>query len=110
MKRSTFSIPSMYADHHVLQVRQALGGLDGVESVLASATKRVVVVEHDDGLVSAQALGQALQEAGYAVEVPVELEPALQPSKDGSAWYTVIQRGTSTDRRDLEMSGDFRRY
>lgn len=110
MKRSTFSIPSMYADHHVLQVRQALAGLDGVESVLASAAKRAVVVEHDDEVVTTRALGRALQEAGYAVEVPVELEPTLQPSKDGSAWYTVIQRVTSTSRRDLEMSGDFRRY
>lgn len=110
MKRSTFSVPSMYADHHVLAVRQALQGIDGVEAVVASAAKRVVVVQHDEGAVSSQALGRALAEAGYAVEVPVELEPALQPSKDGSAWYTLIQRVTNTSRRDLELSGDFRRY
>ncbi len=91
----------MYADHHVMGVRQALLGLDGVESV---------VVQHDDAVVSADALSRVLAEAGYPAEVPVELEPTLQPSKDGSTWYTVIQRLTNTDRRDLEMSGDFRRY
>jgi len=101
MKSITLSIPSMYADHHVMGVRQALLGLDGVESV---------VVQHDDAVVSADALGRVLAEAGYPAEVPVELEPTLQPSKDGSTWYTVIQRLTNTDRRDLEMSGDFRRY
>ena len=110
MKRTTLSIPSMYADHHVLGVRQALIALKGVESVLASAAKKAVVVQHDERAVSAEALGRALGEAGYPVETPVELEPALQPSQDGSAWYTVIQRITSTHRRDLEMSGDFRRY
>ncbi len=110
MKRTTFSVPSMYADHHVLGVRQALLGLDGVESVIASAAKKAVVVQHDSEVVSTQALGRALGDAGYPVEVAVELEPALQPSKDGSAWYTVIQRVTSTSRRDLELSGDFRRY
>lgn len=101
MKSITLSIPSMYADHHVMGVRQALLGLDGVESV---------VVQHDDAVVSADALSRVLAEAGYPAEVPVELEPTLQPSKDGSTWYTVIQRLTNTDRRDLEMSGDFRRY
>jgi len=110
MKSITLSIPSMYADHHVMGVRQALLGLDGVESVVASAARRAVVVQHDDAVVSADALSRVLAEAGYPAEVPVELEPTLQPSKDGSTWYTVIQRLTNTDRRDLEMSGDFRRY
>lgn len=110
MKRSTFSVPSMYADHHVLSVRQALTALKGVEVVAASAAKKAVVVQHDEKVVSAEALGRVLAEAGYPVATPVAFEAALQPSKDGSAWYTVIQRVTSTHRRDLEMSGDFRRY
>jgi copper chaperone CopZ len=110
MKESTFSVPSMYGDHHVLGVRQALLALEGVESVMASAGRKSVVVRHDDGVVSTEALSRALGEAGYPVETPVELEPTLQPSLDGSAWCAVIQRVTGTNRRDLELSGDFRRY
>ncbi len=110
MKRTTFSVPMMYADHHVLRVRQALLDIEGVDSVVASAAKRLVVVQHDEKLAPAETLAIALAQAGYPVGAPVELEPALPPSKDGSAWYTVIERLTNTDRRDLEMSGDFRRY
>lgn len=110
MKRSTYSVPAMYADHHVQRVRQALMEVQGVKSVLASAAKRAVVVQYDDAVVSNEALGRAIGEAGYPVGEAVELEPSLQPSKDGSAWHTVIQRVTTTSRRDLEMSGDFRRY
>jgi len=98
----------MFADHHVLRVREALMGVEGVETVVASAARRMVVVEHDAA--AAQALSRALAEAGHPVEASVELDPALPPSKDGSAWYTVIQRITDTQRKDLEMSGDFRRY
>ena len=110
MKKSTFNIPSMYADHHVLNVRRVLMGIEGVASVTASAAKKAVVVEHDEEVVSVGALRRALGEAGYVVEAPVMLEPVPQPSQDGSAWHTVIQRITSTYRRDLELSGDFRRY
>lgn len=110
MQKATLSVPSMYADHHVMRVRQLLLGLDGVESVTASAAKRVVIVQHEDGVVSTDVLGRVLAEAGYPVDTPVELEPMPQPSKDGSAWHTIIQRLTRTNQRDLEMSGDFRRY
>jgi hypothetical protein len=31
-------------------------------------------------------------------------------SEDGSEWYTLVNRITKTEMKDLEMSGDFRRY
>ena len=30
--------------------------------------------------------------------------------EDGSAWYLVLDRKTTTERKDREMAGDFRRY
>ncbi|MBC7234398.1 MAG: heavy-metal-associated domain-containing protein [Chloroflexi bacterium] len=109
MKKFTISVPSMYADHHVLRVREALLGLPGVVNVVASSAGRRVTVETNDG-VTPQEVGRILTEAGY----PLNREPALpqlpENSQDGSSWYMLIHRVTKTDRRDLEMSGDFRRY
>ena len=40
MKTLTLQVPIMYADHHVLRVRDALNGLDGVAETTASAARR----------------------------------------------------------------------
>ena len=109
MKRVTLSLPSMYADHHVLRVRQLLSEIEGVESIAASAGAKVVTVEFDDAL-SADDIGARLAEAGYApnqeppmVEVPLAI-------KDGSSWYTIVDRTTVTNMKDLAAAGDVRSY
>jgi copper chaperone CopZ len=99
MKKFTISVPTMYADHHVLKVRQILGELDGVTNVVASSAGRRVTVEVDNGL-TPQQIGRVLERAGY----PPNVEPALpehpQRSKDGSSWYMLIHRVTRTNPGD----------
>jgi len=110
MKELTFSLPAMYADHHVLRVREVLAALDGVTEITASAAQRKVTVAFEDGTVSPQRIEQALAEAGYAPGEELALSVSPKPSQDGSAWFSVLHRVTKTEIKDLEMSGDFRRY
>jgi copper chaperone CopZ len=110
MKRVVFSLPGMYADHHVLRVREALLGLAGVEHVLASAARKAVSIEFDEQALSAEKLQDALAQAGYAPDRYAMASETSKPSIDGSAWYTVLQRATKTEFKDREMAGDFRRY
>jgi len=110
MKSLAYSVPAMYADHHVSRVREVLAALDGVTEITASAAQRKVTVAFEDGSVSPQRIEQALAEAGYAPGAELPLGASPKPSQDGSAWYTVLHRVTKTEIKDLEMSGDFRRY
>jgi copper chaperone len=105
---STLPVPSMYADHHVAAVREALGALSGVQEVQASAAFKEVTVKHTEK-VTKKAVAEALENAGYAV-AEEELEEAEPSSLGDPSWYECAPRCVKTDQVDLEMSGDFRKY
>lgn len=73
MKKVLFKIPTMWADHHVSQVIEALQGLAGVKTIEASAARWEVVVEFDPTVTSVEAIGEALGAAGYPVTGVKEL-------------------------------------
>jgi copper chaperone CopZ len=110
MEKVTFNIPAMWADHHVLKVRQTLTQIGGVENVLASATYKDVLVTYDPAAVEPQALSNALAEAGYPIGEAPSFPPHPERIDDSSDWFQFQERVTKTDRRDLEMSGDHRKY
>lgn len=110
MERTTFSTPTLFADHHVLSVRKALLAKEGVDSVIASSMYRDVTVDFDPAKVSPQALEQAIADAGYPIGVEPDLTGATPSHEDGSFWHTRLQRTTRTNMVDREMSGDFRKY
>lgn len=66
MEEITFGVPTMYADHHVLAVRQALLQLDGVDEVQASSAFKTVRVSFDASQTTTQQIAMALVDAGYA--------------------------------------------
>lgn len=108
MAVSTLPVPSMYADHHVTAVREALSALAGVEDIQTSAAFRQVTVKHTKKATK-KALAEALEKAGYPVveEKPTEEEPS---QVGDPSWYACAPRSIKTDQADLEMSGDFRKY
>ncbi len=111
MEKLQLSIPSMWADHHVLQVRDVLLHLDGVETVYASSAWKQALLSFDPARVSRAAIEQALAQAGYPVddaEIPVLT--AAGPAKRDPKWEVLGARVTRTNRADVEMSGEFRRY
>jgi copper chaperone CopZ len=110
MQRAVFDVPAMYADHHVLAVREALLQTDGVADVTASSMEQRVWVEFDPAKTSPEALAAVLERAGYPVGKVPELLVPTPAKEDGSAWYRFEPRVTQTNMADLEMSGDFRKY
>lgn len=107
MEKATLTVPGMWADHHVLAVRDALGKLSGVTNVAASAMNRQVVVEFDPKTVSAEAIGKGLAAAGYAPGPLAEAGPAPRNKPE---WAVSTLRVTVTNLADGALSGDFRRY
>jgi copper chaperone CopZ len=107
MERLTFTIPALWADHHVLAVRDVLGAMPGVSGVEASAMKRQVSLEFDPTATSADAIAQGLSAAGYA---PGDLPEAGQVPRRKPAWAASGYRVAVTNQADLTMSGDFRKY
>ncbi len=110
MEKATFSIPAMWADHHVLAVREALGQVDGVKQVVASATYKDVLVQYDPAVVTPETLTDTLVQAGYAIGQAPELPAYPKRTEDSSDWFQFQGRVTVTDMRDLQMSGDHRMY
>jgi copper chaperone CopZ len=110
MEKASFPVPRMYADHHVLRVREILSQIPGIGEIFASSALKRVFLTYDPAATSLEAIQQALKAAGYGPDDPLEL-PNLTPAKDdGSFWHTLRPRVTRTNRLDIEMSGDFRKY
>jgi len=110
MDKVTINIPALWADHHVLAVRQALGQVKGVAEVTASALYQDVLIQYDPAAVTPEALAGALAQAGYQVAAAQFLPTHPLRIDDSSDWFQFQERITVTDNRDLEMSGDFRKY
>jgi copper chaperone CopZ len=110
MEKVTFKVPAMWADHHVLAVREALGQVSGVEKVLASAMYKDVLVQYDPATVTPEALANALIQSGYEIAKAPEIPTYPERIDDTSDWFQFQERITETDMRDLIMSGDHRKY
>jgi copper chaperone CopZ len=111
MDKVVLDVPTLWADHHVLKVRDALGTLEGVDGVYASSAWKQVLVNYDAAKTDQAAIEKALADAGYPVgegEVPV-LTQAGKMLRDPQ-WAEMSLRMTETNMADLEMSGEFRRY
>jgi len=74
METLTLELLTMYADHHVLEVRRLLLELPGVEDVYASSGFRVIEVTYEPAKIAPEAIRSKLDEAGYLGELPVPVE------------------------------------
>lgn len=110
MERVAFNIPTLWADHHVLAVREALSPVAGIQEVIASSLYKDVWITYDPTTVTPEALASRLAEAGYEIAQAPGLAVCPPRIDDASDWFQLQGRVTETDMRDLEMSGDFRKY
>jgi len=108
MEKVAFSVPTIYADHHVLRVREALEKLPGVAEIRVSAALKRVVVAFDPASLSPQHIEDQLKQAGYPFTVV--LLPTGLASKRDPAWDRIGPRTTETNRAEIEMAGEFRLY
>lgn len=82
MEKKTFNLPTMYGDHHVVEVRRILLEIPGVQDVYASSSFQVVEVAYEPEQVTEQSLVQRLEEAGYLGEMAVKAESGLAATQD----------------------------
>jgi len=102
------TIPSLWADHHILAVRDALCPMDGVENVDASALDRRATVTYDPARVTFEQIVESLAKAGYAVGDAASGAPDV--ADEAPTWAGNGSRVTVTNPVDLAMSGDYRKY
>ncbi len=111
MKKVVLDVPTLWADHHVLDVRDVLAKLEGIGDVYVSSAWKQVLVNYDADKTDEAKIEKALSEAGYPVgegRVPILVEP--NDIRRDPQWEVLGARLTQTNRADLEMSGEFRRY
>jgi hypothetical protein len=69
-----------------------------------------IVIEYDPTTVDQDSLKTALAEKGYDIAQAPQLPTHPERTDDSSDWFKLQERVTETDLRDLEMSGDHRKY
>jgi copper chaperone CopZ len=85
MLTKVFETPTLYGDHHVIEVRRILLEMPGVASVYASSAFQVVEVSFDPEKVSAEDIACRLEEAGYLGNWNMMAEPSAAAAiPDGS--------------------------
>lgn len=89
MEKLTLELPALYADHHVLAVRQLLAELPGVAAIYASSAFHVVEVTFDPAQMDAERIRARLGEAGYLepLAVPAESDRAAYHSDDPHVYF-----------------------
>lgn len=107
MEELVLDVPGVWADHHVLAVRDALAGVDGIGQIDVSARDATVRVTFDPRLVGGGAISERLAAAGYGPRADL---PAAEQARNKPAWLASRSRVTTTDPADLTMSGDHRQY
>jgi copper chaperone CopZ len=111
MTKAVLDVPTLWADHHVLEVREALLNLEGIDDVYASSAWKQVLVTYNNKKAKKADIEKALADAGYPVgqgEVPIVVQPT--ELRRDPQWAVMGSRMTKTSQADLEMSGEFRRY
>jgi copper chaperone CopZ len=89
MKTITIELPSMYGDHHVIEVRRILLEISGVEDVFASSAFQVVEVTYDPEDVSEDDITEKLEKSGYQGDwqLPIEADASTYLESDRSQSY-----------------------
>jgi len=111
MEEIVLDLPSMYADHHVLVVRNALDGIKGIEEIYASSAWRQLLVTFDPKVIDPSKIEETLEGAGYPVgEAKATAIVTANDIKRDPHLESLGSRNTKTNFADLKMSGEFRRY
>lgn len=66
-KITVLKVPDMTCGHCELSVQEALDDLDGVERAKADHMTGDVEVAYDEGMVSVEQMGEAIEEVGYTL-------------------------------------------
>jgi len=87
MASLSLELPTMFGDHHVIEVRRILLEFDGVSDVYASSGFGVVEVEYNSKKTPKKDLVDALEKAGYMGDFKMALEPSTPANEDVEGAY-----------------------
>lgn len=90
MEKVSITVPAMYGDHHVLEVRRLLLEMPGVADVNASSCFQTAEISYDPAKTSPDELTNKLNQAGYLEALPVPVEtgiPVTQEAKRNGKGY-----------------------
>jgi hypothetical protein len=107
MDQLALIVPGMWADHHVIAVRNLFHDSEDIQVTGASAMDATLRLEYDPAKTDPQKIAAQLEQAGYPTG---DAPDAEAPPTDKPAWATAGVRVTVTDPADLTMSGDHRKY
>jgi copper chaperone CopZ len=82
MATTSIELPSMYGDHHVIEVRRILLELEGVSEVYASSGFQVVEIEYNSKKTPKKDLVAALEKAGYTSDFAIPEESSTPANED----------------------------
>ena len=94
METVILDLPTMYGDHHVVEVRRVLFEQDGVEDVNASSCFQMVEVNYDPTKINADAIKGTLEKAGYFDDMILATETGEPAYVDGLGSETTFFRQT----------------
>ena len=81
MEKFSISLPSMFGDHHVTEVRRVLSALPGASEIYASSSFQLIELQFNPELLSPEEIKEALIQHGYLEGelAPVEIhkDPAI---------------------------------
>jgi excisionase family DNA binding protein len=103
MQEISFSVPAMYGDHHVLEVRSILLAMPGIEEINASSGFHTVEISYDPTKVSADEIEARLGEAGYLEELAVPIETGTAVSQDAKRDKEIFFRHTTAFEQTKQM-------
>ena len=98
MKKTTFETPMLFGDHHVVEIRNLILDVKGVNDVYASSNFRVVEVDYDESQVTQEQLQAVIEESGYAYQLvlPVEIGVSNEEDENPKPFFrTTAERVTA---------------
>ncbi len=77
MKTYQKELPTMFGDHHVLEVRRILLELPGIDDVYASSAFQYLQIQYDESKVTEEQIDALLEQAGYLGELSTPEETSI---------------------------------
>lgn len=87
MDQFRLSLPRLYGDHHVIEVRRLLLDLPGVRDVYASSSFHLLEVDYDPELTGEEKIREVLDRAGYLGKMEIAVERGPQAAVEGGIFY-----------------------
>ena len=84
MKTFQIDLPTMFGDHHVLEVRRIMLELPGIDDLYASSAFQTLQISFDDEILKEEEIIKKLEDAGYLgdLQIPEESNISVTESRE----------------------------